>query len=43
MNARRGSGNNDGVSERRVSTPALATISLVVVTAIWGSTFVVVR
>jgi len=31
------------VNQRRVSAPTVATISLVVVTAIWGSTFVVVK
>lgn len=31
------------MSERRLSAPAIATASLVVVTAIWGSTFVVVK
>jgi drug/metabolite transporter (DMT)-like permease len=38
-----GSDNNDRVTERRVSTPTIAILSLVAVTAIWGSTFVVVK
>jgi drug/metabolite transporter (DMT)-like permease len=31
------------VSERRLSTPTVATLGLIAVTAVWGSTFVVVK